>query len=54
MKKQNVIHIMLAGGLAVGLLMLSPKAFADDNAQLKDQVQSLQNRGESIRSAISK
>ena len=44
MKKQNVIQIMLVGGLAVGLLMPNAKAFADDTAQLKEQVKSLQNQ----------
>lgn len=52
MKKQNVIHIMLVGGLAVGLLMLGPKAFADDTAQLKEQVKSLQNQVDQLESQL--
>ena len=52
MKKQNVIHIMLVGGLAVGLLMTCPKAFADDTSQLKDQVQALQNRVNQLESQL--
>ena len=52
MKKQNVIQIMLVGGLAVGLLIPGPKAFADDTAQLKEQVQALQNRVNQLESQL--
>ena len=52
MKKQNVIHIMLVGGLAVSLSMLGPKAFADDTAQLKEQVKSLQNQVDQLESQL--
>ena len=43
---------MLVGGLAVGLLMPNSKAFADDNAQLKEQVQSLQNQVNQLESQL--
>jgi len=52
MKKQNVIQIILVGGLAVGLLMPGSKVFADDTAQLKDQVQALQNRVNQLESQL--
>ena len=52
MKKQNVIQIMLVGGLAVGLLIPGPKAFADDTAQLKEHFQALQNRVNQLESQL--
>ena len=52
MKRQHVIQIMLLGGLAVSVLIPSPKAFGDDTAQLKDQVQALQNRVNQLESQL--
>ena len=44
MRRQNLVQIGLGGVLGVGLLMAIPRVWADDNAQLKDQVQALQER----------
>lgn len=44
MKNQYLKQTLLNGVLAAGLLMVSPQAYADDTAQLKEQVQTLQNQ----------
>jgi len=42
----------MVGALVFGLPILSPQAWADDEAQLKDQVQALQNRVDQLESAL--
>ena len=52
MKKQSLIQIVAAGVLATGLLAFSAHSFADDTAQLKDQIKTLQDRVDQLESEL--
>ena len=52
MEKPNLIQILLVGTLVAGLPLLGTSAWADDSAQLKKQVQALQNRVDQLESEL--
>ena len=52
MEKQYLKQIVVNGILTAGLLMASGQAYADDTAELKAQVQALQNRVNQLESEL--
>jgi HSP20 family protein len=52
MRKHYIVHFVLGASAVVGSLMISGQAFADDTAQLKEQVQALQNRVSQLESQL--
>jgi HSP20 family protein len=52
MRKHYIVHVVLGASAVVGSLMISGQAFADDTAQLKEQVQALQNRVSQLESQL--
>ena len=52
MKGQGVVKLVVAGGLVAGSLFMSASGWADDSAQLKQQVQALQDRVEQLETQL--
>jgi len=52
MRKERLIQIVLVGGLIVGVLNFGARAYADDAAQLKDQVKALQERVDQLETQL--
>jgi HSP20 family protein len=52
MKNQNLFRIILAASFAISFGTMGSQAYADDTAQLKDQVQALQNRVDQLESQL--
>ena len=52
MRKQYLFPIVLGGALVAGSLMAGGQANADDTAQLKEQIQALQNRVDQLESEL--
>ena len=52
MRMKGLNQIVVAGVLAAGFMSASSLVFADDNAQLKEQVQALQNRVNQLESQL--
>ena len=52
MKKQSMIRFVLAGVVLTGLMIFSSTGWSDDTAQLKQQVQALQERVNQLESQL--
>jgi HSP20 family molecular chaperone IbpA len=52
MRKQYLVQFILGSVLILGGSIFSPKLWADDTAQLKDQIQALQNRVDQLESQL--
>jgi HSP20 family molecular chaperone IbpA len=52
MRKQYLLQSILVGVLVLGCLVFSPKIWADDTTQLKDQIQALQSRVDQLESQL--
>ena len=52
MRKQKLVQLIVSGALVLGVISFIPKSWADDTAELKDQVKALQNRVDQLEAQL--